>query len=53
MRIAEKVIGLKNGQAVILRSPEPKDAAAICEHRKITSAETYFMVRYPEEMEAL
>lgn len=51
MTITEKAIELKNGQVVILRSPEPQDAAAICEHRKITSAETYFMARYPEEME--
>lgn len=51
MKIREKVLELKDGRQVLLRSPEPADAAAVCEHRRITSEETYFMARYPEELE--
>lgn len=50
MIVAEKQIQLKNGTAVTLRSPEASDAAAVNEHRRITSEETYFMARYPEEL---
>lgn len=50
MKITPKTIQLKNGQTVTLRSPEPADAPAVMEHRRITSEETYFMGRYPEEL---
>lgn len=40
-----------NGQTIILRSAQGKDAEAICEHRAITAGETYYMARYPEECE--
>lgn len=32
-----------------IRSAEPKDAASIAAHRVVTSGETPFMARYPEE----
>lgn len=52
MRICEKQILLKNGQTVLLRSPGPEDAAEVNRHRYITSMETYYMGRNPEEVDA-
>lgn len=52
MRIQEKEIILKDGRSVLLRSPGPEDAAAVEEHRRVTSEETYFMARYPEERQS-
>ena len=49
MIIQEKEITLKNGQNVILRSPGAEDAEAVIRHIQITSGETHFMARYPEE----
>lgn len=51
MRIAPKQIFLPNGQAVLLRSAEPEDAAAMIEHLRQTSAETVFLARYQEEIQ--
>lgn len=51
MIITEKEITLKNGQKIILRSPMESEAKALSGHRYQTSKETYFMSRYPEEME--
>lgn len=45
----EKII-LKDGNLCILRTPAPEDAAVLLEHLKITSGETGFMIRYPEEI---
>ena len=50
MRIKEKEVTLKNGRKVILRSPDTADAEAVIQHFSITSGETYFMARYPEEI---
>ena len=50
MYIKSKAVKLKNGQTVILRSPDMFDAEQLLEHMKKTSAETYFMSRYPEEI---
>ncbi|MCQ2012675.1 GNAT family N-acetyltransferase [Clostridium butyricum] len=50
MELLEKKVLLKDGTKCILRSPNYKDAASMLEHLKITSDETYFMVRYPEEI---
>ena len=49
MIITEKQITLKCGQAVTLRSPSPDDTESMAAHLRITSGETYFMARYPEE----
>lgn len=46
----EKQINLKNGTECILRSPGPEDAEGILLNLKITSDETGFMARYPEEI---
>lgn len=50
MRIQTKEYIL-NGKTIILRSPEPEDAQTFLDVRIKTSAETYNMARYPEEME--
>ncbi|MDU6038076.1 MAG: GNAT family N-acetyltransferase [Clostridium butyricum] len=50
MIFKEKKVILKDGTKCILRSPNYKDAASMIEYLKITSDETYFMVRYPEEI---
>ena len=50
MYIKPKSIQLKNGQKIILRSPDMFDAEQLLEHMRKTSAETDFMSRYPEEI---
>ena len=50
MEFYKKEIILKNGTKCILRSPNEKDAKDMIEYLKITSKETHFMVRYPEEI---
>ena len=50
MYIKAKEISLKNGQHLILRSPDMFDAEQLLEHMRITSTETDFMSRYPEEI---
>ena len=50
MYIKAREVYLKNGQKLILRSPDMFDAEQLLEHMKITSAETEFMSRYPEEI---
>ena len=40
---------LKDGTKVILRSPQRRDAAQLNEYLRLTSGETHYMVRYPEE----
>ena len=49
MIVESKEILLDNGLKIVLRSATEYDAKMICEHRYITSGETYFMARYPEE----
>ena len=46
----EKRIVLKNGTDCILRSPSPEDADGILYNWKLTSEETGFRARYPEEI---
>jgi len=50
MYIKPKSVKLKNGHNIILRSPDMFDAEQLLEHMRITSAETEFMSRYPEEI---
>lgn len=50
MYIKAKEVCLKNGQKIILRSPDMFDAEQLLEHMRKTSAETDFMSRYPEEI---
>lgn len=50
MELKEKNIVLKDGTACVLRSPDEQDAEDMIEYLRITSGETPFMVRYPEEV---
>lgn len=45
----EEENSILTGEHVIIRSATAEDAESLCSHRMITSAETYFMSRYPEE----
>ena len=49
MIIQESIVTLKNGETAVLRSPDPADAAQLNAYLRLTSGETHFMVRYPEE----
>lgn len=51
MEFYKKEITLKDGTKCVLRSPIEKDAKDMIDYLKITSGETHFMVRYPEEIE--
>lgn len=51
MVIKSKEIVFASGEIVVLRSAKTEDAESLCRHRYITSEETYFMARYPEECE--
>lgn len=50
MYIKPILVKLKNGQTILLRSPDMFDAEQLLKHMRITSAETDFMSRYPEEI---
>lgn len=50
MEYNPKNVLLKDGTSCILRSPGPDDAAAILNTMKVTSAETDYMARYPDEI---
>lgn len=50
MKFGEKGIKLKDGAECVLRSPDEHDAEKMIEYLKMTSGETYFMTRYPEEI---
>ena len=50
MRFGEKEIELKDGTTCILRSPNEQDAEKMIEYLKMTSEETDFLTRYPEEI---
>ena len=50
MYIKPKAVQLKNGQNIVLRSPNTFDAEQLLNHMRLTSAETEFMSRYPEEI---
>lgn len=49
MTFAPKTITLRNDKTAILRSPVADDAEQMIEYLKITSGETNFMIREPEE----
>ena len=53
MYIKPKSVKLKNSQNITLRSPDRFDAEQLLKHMRITSAETEFMSRYPEEITVL
>lgn len=50
MIIDKREVILKNGQRILIKSAIEENAKAICNHRYITSSESYFMARYPEEI---
>jgi len=49
MEFTNKEITLKDGRSCLLRSPSLSDTEAMLQYLKLTSEETYFMLRYPEE----
>lgn len=49
MLIEPREMTFPSGEHVTIRSAAAEDAESLCVHRTITSAETYFMSRYPEE----
>lgn len=50
MYIEPMEVCLKNGQKIILRSPDMFDAEQLLDHMRQTSAETEYISRYPEEI---
>ena len=52
MQIRPMTVTLPGGREVLLRSPEKADAQAMLDYMRITSGETHFMARYPEECTA-
>lgn len=50
MLVDKKQIILKNGLRILLQSATEKNAESLYKHRYITSSESYFMARYPEEV---
>ena len=50
MRFPEKEITLKDGRKCILRPTMPDDAENMIEYMKVTSGETDFLLRTPEEV---
>ena len=51
MRYKENYIVLKDGTKCLLRSPDKQDAAVMLQYMEITSGETHYMARYPEEIQ--
>lgn len=50
MRFAPREIVLKDGRTCILRPTAPEDAEAMIRYLKETSAETEYLLRYPDEI---
>lgn len=46
----KKIVILKDGTQCILKSPDNQDAEDMLDYLRTTSDETYFMLRYPEEI---
>jgi len=46
----DKRVKLKNGKECIFKSPDVVDAENLIEYLKLTSSETDYMIRYPEEI---
>jgi RimJ/RimL family protein N-acetyltransferase len=51
MQYKDNYIVLKDGTKCLLRSPAEQDASVMLQYLKITSEETHYMVRYPEEIQ--
>lgn len=49
MLFEEKKIALKDGRTAVFRSPKPEDAQALLDYMKVTSGETPYLLRTPEE----
>lgn len=49
MQIPVCLFSMPSGETLTLRSTHPDDAASLLCHQQITSGETDFMARYPEE----
>ena len=49
MQFEARKITLRDGRSAVLRVPEPEDAEAMVKYLTDTSAETEFVLRYPEE----
>lgn len=49
MQIPVSLFSMPSGETLTLRSTHPDDAASLLCHQQITSGETDFMARYPEE----
>jgi ribosomal protein S18 acetylase RimI-like enzyme len=52
MLIKEKTITARDGKQYVIRSIQEKDAALSLNHKKCTSGESDFLVKYPEEWTA-
>lgn len=52
MQIQPRTVRLHDGREVLLRSPEKADAQGLLDYMRVTSGETHFMARYPEECQA-
>lgn len=50
MRFEHRTVTLKDGRNCVLRPTHPDDAAEMIEYLKIISAETPFVLRYPDEV---
>ena len=50
MRFDERKITLKDNRECILRPTMPDDAQDMIEYLKLTSAETEYLLRYPDEI---
>ena len=50
MRITEEKLMLRDGRELTLRSPEEKDAQSLLDYLTLTSEETHFLIRYPDEI---
>lgn len=50
MEYTSKEVLLKSGQTCLLRCPEEGDAEMLLEYLKVTSGETPYMIREPEEV---
>ena len=50
MELKKEMVMLKDGTICTLRSPNKYDVENFIQYLKTTSEETYFMARYPEEV---
>lgn len=49
MKINEIPVTLRDGRTAVLRTARPEEAQAVLDLMRITSGETHFMARYPDE----